>query len=375
MCAYMRYNSTVRPNDPDPQDYAPGPQKLRRVAAAWAALFAALLLYFFWFRSAIPARNYLLSLMPDDAQAVLFVDLDDLRRAPVFTDLLAWAPKPEADPQYRQFLRDTGFDYEKDLSAVAVAFEKDGPQRTFFAVVDGRFDVKKIRAYAVKNGWSQHSGRGGFFSIPRNGAAAPVHFAFLRDGRIAMSSRTDFASAVQTALARNSKTPESAEWRARFERVAGSPIFCLVRGEALKEYFSVAAYSQGSASRATGGLSSPQLSSLLAQLQWMTLAGKPENDNLKIVADGESLDDASAKQLADLLSGVALLARAGLGSAKNQRQIDAPTRQSYLALLKSVEISRIDRGETKSVRLMFALTPALLKLIPHSASAASPGSK
>jgi hypothetical protein len=373
--AHMRYNSTMHPNDPAARDSAPGPGKFSLVLAGLCAILAAsLLVYLVWFRSPAAARNYLLSLMPDDAQAVLFVDLNDLRRAPVFADLLARAPKPEADPEYRQFIRDTGFDYEKDLSAVAVAFEKQGPQQTFFAVADGRFDQKKIKAYAAKNGSPQHSGAVEIFSVPMSAAASPLNFAFLRGGRIAVSNRQDFSSFLQTALS-STKTAESADWRARFERVAGSSIFCVIRGEALKEYFGASRAPQNAASRAAGGLSSPQLSSLLAHLQWLTLAGKPENDKLKVVADGESLDDANAKQLADLLNGVALLARAGLSSAKNQQQIGAPTRQSYLALLKSVEVSRVDRGETKSVRLMFDVTPALLKLAPTSVSAPSPVSK
>lgn len=375
MSAHMRYNSTMHPNDPAPHDTAPIPRKLPLVAVSLCAILGStLLIYFFWFRSPASARNYLLSLMPDDAQAVLFVDLNDLRRAPVFADLLARAPKPEADPEYRQFIRDTGFDYEKDLSAVAIAFETQGQQQTVFTVADGRFDQKKIKAYAAKHGSSQHSGAVEIFSIPMSGGASPLNFAFLRGGRVAVSNRQDFASALQSARS-NTKTAESTDWRARFERVAGSPIFCVIRGEALKEYFAAPHASQSPASHAAGGLSSPQLSSLLAQLQWLTVAGKPENDQLKVVADGESLDDASAKQLADLLNGVALLARAGLSTARNQQQIGAPTRQSYLALLKSLEVSRIDHGETKSVRLMFDVTPTLLKLVPTSVPAPSPGNK
>lgn len=375
MFAYMRYNSTMHPNDPAASDSAPTNGKFLLIAVSLCAtVAAALLIYFFWFRSPAGARNYLLSLMPDDAQAVLFVDENGLRHAPVFADLLARAPKPEAEPEYRQFVRETGFDYEKDLFAVAIAFEKQGPQQTFFAVADGRFDQEKMKAYAAKNGSSQRSGAMEIFSVPMSGAASPLNFAFLQGGRVAVSNRQDFSSFLQTALSRT-KPAESADWRARFERVAGSPIFSVVRGVALKEYFGAPQTSQNPASRAALGLSSPQLSSLLAQLQWLTVAGKPENDKLKVVAEGESLDDVSAKELADLLNGVALLARAGLSSARNQQQIAADTRQSYLALLRSVEVSRIDRGETKSVRLMFDVTPALLKLMPTPASAPSPVNK
>ncbi len=306
----------------------------------------------------------MLSWMPENAQAVLFLDFTELRRSPFFAELLAWAPKPESDPEYRQFVRGTGFDYEKDLSSIAIAFEQQGGQQTFLAVAEGRFDEKKIKAYAAKNGELKTSSGADIFLIPTSGNTSHVFFTFLRTGRLAVSNRNDFESLLQNAKTRNAKTPALSEWQARFERVAGSPAFSVIRGDALKDYLGAPDTSKDLARRATGGLSSPQLSSLLAQLQWITIAGKPDHDKLRVVADGESLDDANAKQLADVLNGIVLLARAGLGTVRNQQQIGAPTRQNYLALLKSVEVSRVDRGETKSVRLMFDVTPNLLKSAP-----------
>ena len=129
------------------------------------------------------------------------------------------------------------------------------------------------------------------------------------------------------------------------------------------------------AQRAKGGFSSPQLSSLLAQLQWLTVAGKPENDQLRVAMDAESLEDKNAQQLADLLNGIVLLARAGLSGARTQQQLATTTRQSYLTLLKSVEVSRIDRPDTKSVRLMFDVTPDILKSAPAYAPAVVPAPK
>jgi hypothetical protein len=149
----------------------------------------------------------------------------------------------------------------------------------------------------------------------------------------------------------------------------------VIRSEALKDVFGAELASQDLARRATGGFSSPQLSSLLAQLQWLTAAGKPENNKLRVALDAENLEDKNAQQLADLLNGVVLLARAGISNAKAQQQLGAPARQSYLALLKSVEVSRIDRPDTKSVRLMFDVTPDLLRSAPIFAPAAVPAAK
>src|SRR5450755_2371949 len=93
------------------------------------ALAAAFLLCFLWFHSAQSGRDDLMSSMPGSAETVLFVDLHDMRQAPFFADLMAWAPKPAVDVDYDQFRRDTGFDYEKDLDRIAMAFEKHGTQQ------------------------------------------------------------------------------------------------------------------------------------------------------------------------------------------------------------------------------------------------------
>ena len=348
------------------------PKKARFTALATAIglIGLALLAYFGLFHKASHGRNALLSWMPEDANTVLFIDLADLRRAPFFADLLAWAPKPETDQEYRQFVRDTGFDYERDLERVAVAFEQQGAQRTFFAVADGHFDERKIKAYAGKNGALQNSGGVEFFSLPMAGSFARVSFTFLKKDRLAFTNNNDLGAWLHSA-----KAFDDAEWRERFVRVAGSPVFAVIRNEALKNAFGAEPASQDLARRATGGFSSPQLSSLLAQLQWLTAAGKPEYNKLRLSLDAESLEDKNAQQLADLLNGVVLLARAGLSNAKAQQQLGTSTRQSYLALLKSVEVSRIDHPDTKSVRLLFDVTPDLLKSAPIYAPAAVPATK
>ena len=366
---HLLYNVTMNVTaTPRANPLLPG-NKRQFIALATAAGLAILLLlaYFVWFHAAIPGRNALLSWMPADAEAVLFIDVAQLRRAPFFADLLAWAPKPDTDQEYRQFVRDTGFDYEKDLDRLAVAFEQQGARKIFFAVGDGHFDGRKIKAYAEKTGAVEKSGGMEILSTPIAGSSAHLFFTFLTKGRLAITNSNDFASWLHSA-----KATDDGEWRGRFARVAGSPVFAVMRNEALRDAFSADPASQALARKATGGLSSPQLSTLLAQLQWLTVAGKPENNKLRVALDGESLEDKNAQQLADLLNGVVLLARAGLSNARTQQQLGAATRQSYLALLKSVEVSRIDRPDLKSLRLMFEVTPDLLKSAPKYAPAGAP---
>jgi hypothetical protein len=225
---------------------------------------------------------------------------------------------------------------------------KHGQEASFFAVADGRFDRKKIAAYALRSGTRLSSGGREIFSVPVNGSARRVSFAFLRNDRIALANESD----LTRILAGNQTGADAADWRTRFEWLGGSPIFAVIRqdsgtGSALAE-------------RAPSGLRSPQLSALLDQLQWITIAGKPDGDRMRVVAEGECNADAIARQLSDLLNGVLVLAQAGLNDSKTRKQLDPAAREAYLELVKGADVSRIDRGETKTVRLVFDLTPKIL---------------
>lgn len=306
-------------------------------------------------------RDEMLALMPPEASAVLFADFDELRRAPFFAQLYAWAPKPQAEAEYAEFLKQTGFDYERDLDRIAIASIKREQDSTLFAIVDGKFDRERISAYALKSGSvSRNNGRE-IFSVPMSGSARKMSFTFLRKDRIALTDDTD----LNLFLNAKRHSEDTAEWRVRFERLAGSPVFAVIRQNA--------AAGAALAAQAPGGLRSPQLSSLLDQLQWITVAGKPENELLRVVADGECATDGTARQLSDLLNGVLLLAQAGLNDAKTRQQLDPAARQAYLELLKSADVTKLDRGDTKSVRLVFEITPKFLEAA-RAASPAAPDS-
>ena len=309
-------------------------------------------------------RDDLLDRMPADSSAVVFADVAELRSAPFVAQLFAWAPQPEPDEDYARFLNETGFHYERDLDRVAIAFQKVGQDSAFFAVADGRFDRQKISALANKSGTVEKRGGHEIFAIPESGEAKKIYLTFLNNGRIALTDRAELAQ----TLAAKKRSDDSREWRSRFERLGGSPIFAVIRqdaatGEALTEH-------------APGGFSSPQLSSALDRLQWITLAGKPENDRLRLVAEGECASDDTARQLADLLNGVLALAEAGLNDPKTRQQLEPSLREAYLALLKSTDVSKLDRGDTKSVRLVFEITPAFLESARRaSMSPSSPPAK
>jgi hypothetical protein len=329
-----------------------------------AAGLAGLDAYWHWHDSAAKTRDALLSVLPPDASAVLFVDFAELRRAPFAAQLYNWIPKSQADAEYAQFLRDTGFDYERDLDRAAIALIKGEKESKLFAVAEGRFDRRKIAAYVSRSGTRENRGGREIFSVPLSDNARKISFSFLSNESVALTDAADIA----TFLAPLPNSSDVREWRERFLRVAGSPAFAVIRQDA--------AAGSALASRTPGGFQSPQLSALLDQLQWMTLAGKPQDNSLRIVAEGECTSEQTARQLADLLNGVLMLAQAGLSGPQTRQQLDPRIRDAYLELIKGADVSRLDRGETKSVRLVFDVTPKLLEAatiaVPAAPTPAAP---
>src|SRR5437879_3462325 len=230
-----------------------------------------------------------------------------------------------------------------------MAVSKGGPGPGLFSTLDGKFDQQKISAYALKTGSSVRTDGREIFSVPHSGTERKIYLTFLRNDRIAVTDDQHLALLSDA----KKRAEDAADWRARFERLAGSPVFAVIRQDA--------AVGAALAAQAPRGLRSPQLSTLIDQLQWITLAGKPENDRLRVVAEGECAAEATARQLVDLMNGVVILAQLGLNDAKTRQRLDPATREAYLELLKSADVSKINRGDTKSVRLVFEITPGFLE--------------
>ncbi len=325
----------------------------------------AIYVYERWRGSEDSARNEVLAQMPVDASAVIYIDLDALRKSPFLAELYKWAPQTKADADYAHFLQETGFNYETDLNRASIAFLKHSQDTTLFAVADGRFDRKKISAYASQNGTRETSNGKEFFSVPLSGSTRRITFVFLRNDRIALTNGGSLESLVSQPQA----DMDAQAWRERFRRLGGSPVFAVVRQDG--------AAGSALSAQAPGGLQSPQLSVLLDQLQWISVAGRPEGDRLRVVIEGEGNADAPTRQLSDVINGLLVLAQAGLSDRKVRQELQPEVRQSYLEMLKSADVSQIDRGETKSVRLMFDLTPQFLEAARTAlpAAPAAPPSK
>jgi hypothetical protein len=103
------------------------------IAAVWVAD---------WNRSrSIGTREALISRLPSKNAIILAIDFAALRRARLF-DMLGNSKTPE-EPEYKQFVDKTDFDYKQDLDLALAAFSPNGK----FFLLKGRFDWNSLRAY------------------------------------------------------------------------------------------------------------------------------------------------------------------------------------------------------------------------------------
>lgn len=310
-----------------------------------------------------PARDPLdvLSQMPPDAKAVIFCNFAVLKKSPFLAEFYKWAPASGVDDDYRQFVQASGFNYETDLNWAAIAIVPRGPDAAVVAVADGRFDRRKISEYALQTGTRESRNGRERFLLPVQRGPRRITFTFLRDDLIQIASGDDHLDAKDSATQMDA---DAHAWKERFRRLAGSPVFAVVREDA-----TISTAFDGHAPR---NFQSPQLSGLLDQMQWITVAGKPENDRLRIVLEGETESEATTRQLSDVVDALLGLAQAGLNDAKTREHLAPAVREAYLEVLKSADVSRIDRGETKGVRLIFDITPNFLDALRSATQAAAP---
>ena len=315
-------------------------------------LTAALLLAaWFYFRASSNdperMREELLARLPGDSTSVVYLDLRELRTSAFLVKILAWVPKPPAEEEYTKFVQATGFDYERDLDRVGISFGGTPQNPKTMAVAQGRFDQKKIEAYSGHFGTLKTAAGKTIYAVTLSNPTRTAYFTFLRNDLVAVCN--DASCFFQPA----EKSLSAEQWREHFLRMAGTPLFCVMRQDS--------ALLSELSQHGSGGWRSPQLAGLLGQLQWVSVGAKPDGGQLRVVAEGESSNETTIHQLNDMLGGLLILAQAGLDDTKASKQLDPDLRDAYRNLLKTAEVQKQDRGTTQSVRLILEISPQLLE--------------
>jgi hypothetical protein len=169
-----------------------------------------------WFKihtsSSFFAPAALLARFPSEDALVLSADFATLRRAGLLNQ-----SKAALEPEYKQFVDGSGFDYKRDLDFLVASFSRSG---TFF-IARGRFDWKKLRDYAA------HQGGSCYQDLCRMQGSIPerhISFLPLRDDALALAVSTNDLAVTRLT---NAAEPVTGP-------LPSSPVWLSVPGEELR---------------------------------------------------------------------------------------------------------------------------------------------
>jgi hypothetical protein len=146
--------------------------------------------------------RHLLSRFPAEDALALSIDVDSLRRAGLLES------KAGTEPDYRQFVDGTGFDYRRDLDSVSASFSQSGS----YFIARGRFHWDKLREYTIRQGGSCY---GDLCRVAGSRPERHISFLPLRDDAIALAVSTDDLAATRltkTGPAITAAVPSSPVW-------------------------------------------------------------------------------------------------------------------------------------------------------------------
>jgi hypothetical protein len=337
------------------------PRKTALIAAGLAAfaIAGAVLVHSGFLRRGVarasPAAE-LLAEVPAGAPTLVYIDLAAIRASSFYQNRPDHSPLTVPDSDYAKFISATGFDFEKDLDRVAIASwpQALGPeQNKTVAVAEGHFDRQKIHDYAMKSGKLDRQQGHDVFLFPASKATgagstgSPKEsrwnsLVFLDDHRIAMMEGSSIAPVLAPHTADSAADPV----HERAARVNGAAMFLISRVPAIPDNF------------APGGMQSAQISGLIRSVQWITVAARPEGENLRVSLEGECLNDTDARQLQSTLETLRMFGRVGLESPKTRQTMDPATFGVLETVLKTADITET----AERVRILVEITPDIFKL-------------
>jgi hypothetical protein len=293
----------------------------------------------------------LISQLPAGAPAIAYVDvaaLRQLKNSPLASLLGLAAPDPNEDREYQDFVRSTGFDYARDLDRAALAIwppktespphaQENAQENEILAIADGRFDQQKIQAYALRSGTVVSQGKNSIYQVPDD---PPVSFEFLSATRVILASGPNAKAHIIGTESPGLDPPI----RALVDHVSGASFFVAARADGLPK--SIYA-SMGQ---------SPQIADMAKSIQGLTLAGRPNADNLDLALDAQCDSTKSALEISTLLGGLRIFGSLALSDSKTKKQMTKEQAKFLAALLAQVQI----RQQENWVRITWEVTPQIL---------------
>ncbi len=292
----------------------------------------------------------LFSLLPSDAPIVVYGDVAAVKSSPAFANgSVLFNPGVAEDPNYRDFVEQTGFDYSRDLDRFVIAIWPDSETSSpvlaerikLIAIAEGRFDRAKIDSYARR---TSRVSNGNGPVVYESGPTTPgqgFYFTFLEPNRIALAQKMSLDSVLHPQPG----SQQDSDTRQRIARVSGAEFFAVARTDDLPK--AIGAHE----------LQSGQLNRLLKSVRHITLSGRPDGNNFSLAAEAECDSLSNALQLAGLLDTLRWFGRAALASPQAREQMHANDIALLDSLLRLTSVSH----ESNLVRLKLQLTPQVLQ--------------
>jgi hypothetical protein len=321
---------------------------LLAVALAAAGLFYAVRVHRASAASAFPD---LLELAPSDSTMIGYADLRTLRESPLVQQLAAMAQPPQVDRDYADFVAATGFDYQRDLDHLLILGRPGAAPGGALVFAEGRFDRQKIEQYALRSGKrAQENGRA-VYVVPSTTPGKNIRIAFLAPDRIELSDGGELP-----VLSTNSSATIDPAMRGRLSRIAGAPVFAEFKAT---EFASRIGPDSGSP---VAAFSSP-----FRSLQWVSLAFRPDGQEMILSIEGECDTPEAAQRVAGTLELLRGIFRGALSNPKARGQMPAESAVATGKLLDAMKITT----EAERARILVSVTPEMLRLsLPSSTPAA-----
>ena len=233
-------------------------------------------------------RDLLFTHLPAEHLALVYVDVDRLRQASSLAPVVR--SRVEPDPDYAAFVKQTGFDYQRDLDAAAACYLAD----RIYLVARGRFDAVKLRNFAIGQGGScAAADLGEPCSMPASQPGRRLSFLLAASNLLVLANAPEADAARQVAVEmRPSAEPLAKEVESS---EPGALLWATATPASLEQAMNGTAGNSpniGLASRAFSG----------AQRVYLLLAD--QSPNLQITLKAVCSSDAQAAEMRRLLQGL-----------------------------------------------------------------------
>jgi hypothetical protein len=187
------------------------------VAFAVVLIAVVVTALYFYLRPRYDTADKLVSLLPRSDAAVFYADIRTLRTAGILRSLEG--AKGTQEPDYLRFVSETGFAYDRDLDAIAIA----SVPNQLFGVLRGRFDWPRLGQYATRNAGSCHNA---YCQVPASKSGRWISFFPIRANVMGIAVSSDPSAAYALLPRRGAPvlaSPDYPAWVQLPQRILAKP--------------------------------------------------------------------------------------------------------------------------------------------------------